>query len=74
MAFQDEPSPSIPAKTLLSESILAEIMISAAITSGYSELLIHLPMLDKHLSNKYGNEFEDYAKQTKNLSRSFIKI
>lgn len=30
-------------------------------------IVIQIPMLDKHLSRKYGDEFEEYAKQTKKL-------
>ncbi len=40
MAFQDEHSPSIPAKVLLSFSILAGTVIAAGLTSGYSDWLI----------------------------------
>jgi protein-S-isoprenylcysteine O-methyltransferase Ste14 len=28
-------------------------------------IVLQIPMLDKHLGRKYGNEFEEYAKQTK---------
>jgi len=28
-------------------------------------IVLQIPMLDKHLSKKYGDEFEEYAKQTK---------
>ncbi len=53
MAFQDEPSPSIPVKALLSASILAGILVSLALTSGYSELLIHLFKYEKVEGNIY---------------------
>ncbi len=28
-------------------------------------VVLQIPMLDKHLSKKYGNEFTEYAKNTK---------
>ena len=42
MAFQDEHSPSIPAKVLLSASILAGTLVAAGLTSGYADWLIDL--------------------------------
>ncbi|MCP3953456.1 MAG: DUF1295 domain-containing protein [Desulfobacterales bacterium] len=47
MAFKDEHSPSIPAKVLLSASILAGVLVSAALTSGYSDWLILLLKYEK---------------------------
>ncbi len=47
MAFQDEHSPSIPVKVLLSASILAGVFVSAALTSGYSEFLMLLFKYEK---------------------------
>jgi len=47
MAFKDEHSPSIPAKVLLSASILAGVLVSAALTSGYSDWLILLFKYEK---------------------------
>jgi hypothetical protein len=40
MAFQDEHSPSIPVKILLSLSVLAGTLIATALTTGYSDWLI----------------------------------
>ena len=57
MAFQDEHSPSIPVKALLSTSILAGILVSVALTSGYSELLIHLFRYEKDPGNIYRQIF-----------------
>ncbi|MCP3952609.1 MAG: DUF1295 domain-containing protein [Desulfobacterales bacterium] len=51
MAFKDEHSPSIPAKVLLSASILAGVLVSAALTSGYSEWLILLFKYEKSVGN-----------------------
>ncbi len=42
MAFQDEHSPSILPKALLSASILAGPLVSTALTSGYADWLVHL--------------------------------
>jgi len=28
-------------------------------------VVLQIPMLDKHLSNKYGDEFQDYEKRTR---------
>jgi protein-S-isoprenylcysteine O-methyltransferase Ste14 len=51
VAFQDEHLPSIPAKVLLSASILAGIMVSAALTSGYPDWLILLFKYEKGSGN-----------------------
>lgn len=53
MAFKDEHSSSIPVKVLLSASLLAGIVVSAAITSGYSEFLIGLFKYEKGGGNIY---------------------
>ncbi len=53
MAFQDEHSPSIPAKVLLSASILAGTLVSAALTTGYGDFLIHLLKYEKAEGNIY---------------------
>ena len=53
MAFQDEHSPSILAKVLLSASILAGTLVSAALTSGYADLLINLLKYEKVEGNIY---------------------
>jgi len=47
MAFKDEHSPSIPVKVLLSASILAGVLVSAALTSGYPEWLVLLLKYEK---------------------------
>ena len=47
MAFKDEHSPSIPAKTLLSASILAGVLVSSSLTAGYPEWLILLFKYEK---------------------------
>ncbi len=41
MAFQDEHSPSIPVKVLLSISVLAGTLTATAVTTGYSDWFIH---------------------------------
>lgn len=51
MAFKDEHSPSIPAKVLLSASILAGVLVSAALTSGYAEWLVLLFKYEKGAGN-----------------------
>ena len=53
MAFKDEHSPSIPVKVLLSASILAGIVVSAILTSGYSEFLAGLFKYEKAGGNVY---------------------
>ena len=53
MAFQDEHSPSITVKVLLSASILGGIFVSVALSSGYSELLIDLFRYEKEPGNTY---------------------
>ncbi len=47
MAFKDGHSPSIPAKMLLSASILAGVLVSAALTYGYPEWLVLLFKYEK---------------------------
>ena len=47
MAFQDEHSPSIPAKVLLSLSILAGTITATVLTSGYSDWLIDFLNFEK---------------------------
>jgi len=47
MAFQDEHSPSIPAKVLLSASVLVGTLVSAGLTSGYADWLIDLLKYEK---------------------------
>jgi protein-S-isoprenylcysteine O-methyltransferase Ste14 len=42
VAFKDEHAPSIPAKVLLSASILAGVLVAAALTAGYPEWLVLL--------------------------------
>ncbi len=53
MAFQDEHSPSMPAKVLLSASILCGIFLSIALSSGYSESLIDFFGYEKEPGNIY---------------------
>jgi len=53
MAFQDEHSPSVPAKVLLSASILCGVLLSIALSSGYSELLIDFFGYEKEPGNIY---------------------
>jgi hypothetical protein len=53
MAFQDEHSPSIPAKMLLSLSILAGTLVSALLTSGYADWSISLLKSEKVEGNIY---------------------
>ena len=53
MAFQDEHSPSIPAKGLMSASILAGTLVSAGLTSGYADGLIDLLKYEKVEGNSY---------------------
>jgi len=53
MAFQDEHSPSIPAKVLLSASVLAGTLVSAGLTSGYADGLIDLLKYEKVEGNSY---------------------
>jgi len=53
MAFQDEHSPSITVKVLLSASILGGIFVSVALSSGYSELLIDLFRYETESGNTY---------------------
>ena len=47
MAFQDKHSPSIPAKVLLSLSILAGTITATVLTSGYSDWLIDFLNFEK---------------------------
>ena len=53
MAFQDEHSPSIPAKVLLSISILMGTLIATVLTSGYSDWLIDFLNFEKVEGNIY---------------------
>ena len=53
MAFQDEHSPSLPAKVLLSTSILAGTLVSALLTSGYADWLIDILKYEKVEGNVY---------------------
>jgi protein-S-isoprenylcysteine O-methyltransferase Ste14 len=53
MAFQDEHAPSIPAKLLLSASILAGTIVAAAKIGGYPDWLIHLVKYEKFDGNIY---------------------
>lgn len=53
MAFQDENSPSIPAKVLLSISILAGTITATVLTSGYSDWLIDFLNFEKVEGNIY---------------------
>lgn len=52
MAFQDEHAPSIPAKVLLSASILAGILTSAALTSGHADGLADLLKYEQIAGNR----------------------
>jgi len=53
MAFQDEHSPSVLFKVLLSTSILAGTLVSALLTSGYSDWLVSLLKYEKVDGNTY---------------------
>jgi protein-S-isoprenylcysteine O-methyltransferase Ste14 len=53
MAFQDKHSPSIPAKLLLSLSILAGIITATVLTSGYSDWLTDFLSFEKVEGNIY---------------------
>ena len=53
MAFQDEHSPSIPAKLLLSISILAGVIIATVLTSGYSDWLTDFLNFERVEGNNY---------------------
>jgi len=53
MAFKDEHAPSIPVKVLLSASILTGILLSAALTSGYSDFKFNLFNYEHITGNTY---------------------
>lgn len=53
MAFKDEHSPSVAVKVLLSAGLLAGIVISATVTSGYSAFLIKLFKYEQAGGNVY---------------------
>jgi protein-S-isoprenylcysteine O-methyltransferase Ste14 len=53
MAFQDQHSPSIAAKILLSLSILAGTLIATALTTGYSDWLISFLKFERVEGNAF---------------------
>ena len=44
---------------------LESVCIFASIGIIVNFIVLQIPMIDKHLAKKYGNEFKEYAKQTK---------
>lgn len=57
MAFQDKHSPSIVAKVLISACILAGTLVSAALTTGYSDWLLILLKHERVGGNVYRQIF-----------------
>lgn len=41
------------------------VCLYVAVGIGVNFIVLQIPMLDRHLKNRYGTAFDDYAKQTK---------